>query len=566
MKVSTNFIQVLEQGQSISQAGNWGGRIYCLLFGYSSYYQRLTALFVEQMDLFERTPLEFNAENQEQKEKIARFFKGAQLLQNRLSDQDPLWHRLAQRVEALRYRAEGVNGGADKTEGLQISGDLKQHLSEWKRTRTFYADAQKPLTARDEKVLREICRYESFASLLLKNPSLREGLFDWAIKDNNQVSLFVEFPSIAGRLTSLALAKRVGRFGGKILEMVKEEQKLVTMRFEGRSVSILDESQVLSFKGGGKWSIREIFDEHFGKKDEKIGDFEVFGDSGVSCWNAHELGYYSPAIQDYVRADLEKEEWWKELPVFEVIEAEELERRTGLAIKEKRPWAVATAKATREYPCLDLDRCHGFMGAALLQPDGRYQVFDFGKYPIKYPVTFVEKAFFVAATVLAKVEYPDTNNFYSERQTAVHAKEANEAQGRELMRAIAEDLKKARAGRLVFQFGGDNCAFWLHDLFSKIFGQTDNLYRMPLFQTELSNTALKTLIGIGVVLPKQLSLLWMTFLMQALGYKKGIMIDGELKSLHTTSIAREGHEFFCPSYLHKRIKEEGLAGILFGGH
>ena len=58
----------------------------------------------------------------------------------------------------------------------------------------------------------------------------------------------------------------------------------VTIRFEGRKVSILDESQEVLFRGGGKWTIKHVFDEHFAKKMDKIGDFEVFGDEGVLCW------------------------------------------------------------------------------------------------------------------------------------------------------------------------------------------------------------------------------------------------------------------------------------------
>ncbi len=556
-------------------------RIYYLLFGKSGYYRNLTTLFLAQMDLFERRPLDFKGNLDGQKIKIAAFIRAAELLQSKLAKYPATEKELStllQRVIALKYRAEGVNGGSDKKLEATACEPMILLLSDWKKTRPYYVEEQKHLSAGDKEVVNEICRYPDFASLVMQNSSLREELFDWSIKENNQVEIFVEFPSVTERIRSVLLSNRVGRFAGKIMNLEKTDQKTVTMRFQveclSRRVSILDESQVLEFRGGGKWSIRQVFEEHFAKKNDKIGDFEVFGgdrtkeeDTGILCWNAHELGYYSPSIKDYVRIDLDAPQWWNQLPVFEIVEIEELQKRTGLKI-ENKPWGVAMASASRENPNLDIDKCHGYLGVAIRQEDGRYRVLDFGKYPVQFPVTLVEKIFFLTDTIISKLEHPETNNFYSERQKAVHAKELDEKKGEKLMGLIAEDLKKARKGDIIFQFGWDNCAYWPQDLFSKIFENTGNLYRMSLYKTEISQKVLKSVVWFGGCLPKRLQSVWMTFLLYVLGYNRGKLVGGVKKSFSDTPFVHgeEPHQLFCPSYLHKQIEEKRVSGILYGGH
>ena len=50
----------------------------------------------------------------------------------------------------------------------------------------------------------------------------------------------------------------------------------------------------------------------------------------------------------------------KKLPFLEVVESQELEKRTGLKITESRPWGVAVLKASRQFPWLDTPRVSRF--------------------------------------------------------------------------------------------------------------------------------------------------------------------------------------------------------------
>lgn len=326
-------------------------------------------------------------------------------------------------------------------------------------------------------------------------------------------------------------------------------------------------------RGGGEYTIAEIFN-HFAKKNETVGDFEVFGgsdrkmsDKGILCWNVHKLGY--PSHGEYQQISLDDPEWWKGLPVFEVIDIKELEQRTGLTLKEE-PWGVAMAKGTRKFPLLDIDKSHGFLGFALRQEDGRYQIFDLGKFAETFPISSLEQLFFLANTAIAKIEYPDSNNFYTDRQTATHARILSEAEGRTYLNLIARDLKKARDGKMIFQMGWENCAYWPQTIFQEAFGTKDNFYKIPLLDTEISQFVPRAMAAFGKSLPNRWQESWVNFIVWLLNYKRGVVIDGEKRSLYNSPFMQgspqERHHIFCAARLHHLIIEKRVSGTLFGAH
>lgn len=579
-----HFAQLVEQNRL---AAKGAFPFVCYYLYPSAYLKNITATFVSQLDAFERQAIHLEGEGlAEQKRKVEAFIRAGDALLSKHSSV-----MLQQKLYALKYRVEGVNGGLDKKERIDpsIYNSLEHSLKEWKKKKAFYAKEQKPLCDRDFKVLQEICRYEEFAKLLQKNHNLRDVFFRWSIKDNNQAAIFVEFPSVCRRISSVLLSGRVGRFAGKILTLEKGEKKDLCLRFqvelsdkslESRKFSILDESQTITVRGGGKWSIKDIFERVFAKKNLQIGDFEVFGgdnsvDTGIIPWNSHEHGYYSSRRAEYVRNDLSDPRWWEKLPVFEIITESELEKRTGLKLEGKEPWGVVMAKASRKFPNLDIDNCHGFLSIAVRQDAGRYRIYDMGKFAAKFPSSPLEHVSFLANTVLAKIEYPDTNNFYSDRQIATIGQVLNKEQGGKLMQLVAKDVQKARDNNLIFQFGWENCAYWPQKIFNEMFGHlADNFYRIPVIKSEISNFVLKFAVAVARRLPKKWQYKWVEGVLWLLGYERGIVVEENgkqvKKNLRHTPFIEGTHEedrqnFYCPAYEHRLI-EEGYPGVLAGGH
>lgn len=371
-------------------------------------------------------------------------------------------HRIANAINHTHLKriviAEGYREGVFEHKPIdeKIHLVLKELLKTWKQQQDVFYRDEKQLNARDLGVLNAVCKYEEFAKLLLEDQQLMSRFFNWSIRDNNQVRVFVEFPKTCQRIIEARISGHLGLFSGQILKVKKND---VTLRFEQekpdgtvfiKSVSVLDESKNVTFKGGVVETIGGIF-AIFARRLYGVQNFEMFGGKKpcIRNWNKHKLAYFDVKLNDFVSVIIDESNWWDKLPVFEVISQEALENRIGQKLTGEE-WGVGIAQATRTNMGFDISYCHAFLSIAIKQNDGRYRIFDFGKYIDDFPQTFWDFLKLMANTVPSSIAYPDPNRFYSERQRVSVPYTLTKEEGLQLMSLILRDIQKARSNELSF--------------------------------------------------------------------------------------------------------------------
>lgn len=481
-----------------------------------------------------------------------------------------------QKMTAVRYRIWLDDPREINFESLDRITGLAE---EWKKGVKLFEGVD--LTDSDREKLEEVCEYPEFVEHLENNPKLRDLFFKWIIRYNNPVKQFVEYPERCQRMSQVYLAQRVGRFAGehfKILVREKEpgiDEKVLTLPFEllsengdleVKDVSVLNESKVVTLREGYQTTLEKMF-AAFSRKEKAPEDFEFFGDQGIINWNSHYHSWRN-AEGEYKGIDYLKERWWEQLPVFEVISKDELEERYDLEIEDGN-W-MGVVKSTSESLELDVDRSHGYLEVAIPMGNDEYQILDFGKFAEKYPEHSLDYVSFLANTYRSHLEYPDSNEFYSQRQHAAAPFELTPEKGRELMVEIQRTLIRSEEGNLIFQFAYENCAWWPQHVFKKILGDNcpDFFYEKSL-NAKPSNPILgKIFSGIRKapkVLHKPLLRAVEIILIPWRGVyviKRGRLVK---KTLAKTPFGKV-QKMWNPSALHQRIKSGTIKGVVYFGH
>lgn len=445
--------------------------------------------FIEHIDSLERIPIHFGLKGEAVLQGVN--FQGyihiLEILEKKVKSRK-LRHQFHQRIIALRYRLGHSNGGLVLT-ALQpdILRDLEKTARTWKKLRPLLYE--KVLKDRDLRQLEHASCYPEFAELLLIDRSLRERFFDWVLRDHNSAEIFILFPALTKKIVECNLNGRLGRMGARHLCICRvpssegDLQQIVTLMVEGHNYSILDENAVVQLRGNYRLSIRDIFNI-FKNKSVEMGNLEVLKD-GVVNWNTHYYGYYDADQNKIIEIDLEDREWWKQLPLFEVLSKEQAQMRYGWHLNGINWNAAATA--SRGSPSLNYEESHAYLELAIpLGDDGRYAIYDFGKLAYKYPANEFEKLAMFADNLHATIAYPDENVYYTHRQHVNHSFCLTHHEGARLMHSIKKDLLEAREGNVVYQIESDNCAKWLHEKLESTVGsqQLPNLFQLPLLDAE----------------------------------------------------------------------------------
>lgn len=472
--------------------------------------------------------------------------------------------KIKRNIIALLYRLEKINGGMDKGNINKIKMNKLAKLAQtWKKENPIIIN--KNLEYNETIKLQECTRYDAFIDLLFMDNKLLTEFFNWAIRDNNAIAPFIEFPSVIDKLNLCALNGRIGRHGGNALVITKVEnsrgilEKNLTLPIEGKPINILDGSKEIVFKGNYKLTIAQIFDV-FKNKKYRVGELEFMAD-GIMNWNVHYLGSWDADKQVHHTIDLHLPGWWRNLPAFETLNRTQAERRYGKKIAAGE-WVVA-ACASRGSPTLDFDQTHAYSEVAIPIHDDRYAIFNFGKFAFTFPSTFFENVAMICENVHATIAYPDENVFYTHRQHALYAFVLNPCEGFILMDSIKQDMLKSRERNFIFQIESENCAKWIYEKLIDTFGEgkVPNLFKMPLLNTEPGGV-------VGVIfklirkLPASIQTPVITFFHLFLGaarvtkiFEKGAPVE---KSLTRHSFWQTA-EVYLPALLNHQVLQGELA-------
>lgn len=474
--------------------------------------------------------------------------------------------RLRRRMIAMLYRLEEENSGLHKgANDIELVRKLQAVAAKWKRSQKIFWHSL--LSDFDMTLLEHACRYPDFVNLLFEDEDLMNDFFLWTLRDGLDVAPYIEFPANQEIITRNNLRGRIGRLGGDLLKIQKMpadeglqyKEKVLTLPFEGREISILDENRKIVFRGNYILTIKEVF-KIFQNKHADVGNVEFFS-QGITNWNANYLGWWNADKKIYVVIDIEDSEWWKSLPTMEMLTTEEAQKRYGTHLTGYN-WNLS-AKASREYINLHFDKTHAFLEMAI--PDGtgqRYTIYDFGKFAIKLPSNQWEKFKMFCVTVPAAIVYPDENIFFSNRQHVGYAFELTPEQGKSYMDSVRGDIMQARAGNLFFQIETENCGKWIQLKLEEQLGKekVPNLYRIPLLKSEPLGFLLKV-FGFVSYMPLYIQTFILKWAHFPFGAWKGqwmVERNGQKvwKSLlHSTFL--QDTVVYLPAYLHKQ-QEQGV--------
>lgn len=585
------FIECLEKRDFVlcdstkliwSTQPRWMGKVYQFLRFNDDRIANIGKTFCNYMDFVEKTPVVFSGITEiadKQSKLFAEILRAAEVVKSTLDQSNSRAVNkqallLAQKVAAFRYRIEGVNGGKDISD---VDGKLFDKItdlaSRWKGKMPLFTDKQ--VTPHELLKIARACQYADFCSVLLADKSLQDRFFSWSLRDNMDVDHFIQFPATTARVKAAFLATRLGRLCSDMFRLNKVPvneglQKVLELPFDigdrVKYINILDESAEVNLHGTWMLTIKKILDE-FSSKNKAVGDFEMFKSTGITIWNAFELGRWNPAMKHYDHVDLTKTEWWLDLPILEELKKEELEHKYEVTLKEGQ-WLVC-AKAGRQSPDLDLNNTHGFLELAIPTENGNYRTFPFGNFASPFPQSVQELILFIGDTREGKISYPDENVFYSHRQIASLPIVISEKQGRQIMRSIQKDLIKSRFGINIFQFAGDNCACWAQTKLEDSGEAIPNIYKIKFSKSEPHNPALALLFNAVKIAPLALQPKLFGGLYTLFGGWRTYEVFENGKRVYKCqydSTSCKEATLYHPGNLHELILNGKLKGVVTTGH
>lgn len=389
------------------------------------------------------------------------------------------------RVVAMNYRKESRNGGLDKQPGSSVLCEqIKKIAFVWKQKQLIFKGSEN-LTECEMHRLREATSYPHFIQLLLQDSDLQELFFNWTLRDRNLPGVFIEYPCLQARITECLLSARVGFYGGGGLKINKLELgngsflKEVTLIFENRAISILNENTVVHFIKGGSATIREVFEE-FKSKKKKWGEFE-FGMKGVYKWHCGVTGYHEPHKKDPIRMDLTEP-----FPPVAYLTTEEIDRRYHHVPRENK-WMISMM-SNRQYDNFGPFSTHTWIEWVRPVGEGKYAFHSAGKFPIVFPMNTLEFYQGIVSTEAGIIAYPDMNIFATHRQLTNRSFCVTAEQGKQFEELVKYEISKGRNSNLAYQFLIHNCALWSWKVVSKVIGRDvlPNLFKVDFFETELT--------------------------------------------------------------------------------
>lgn len=490
----------------------------------------------------------------------------------RLKKVQALAIELRRYLVALRYRLEASNGGWDSLSSKEIEPSaferIEQYATEWKQKQSILFE--KNITPEEKVRIEEALCYPAFTLLLADSAELQASFFTWILRDKNRPAPFILFPQLIQKMIECNMQGRISRSGKDLLKIEKEfvnpslTRKIVSLPFEGKRASILDENASVTLQGNWTLTIGEVF-EVFRNKGISVGNLEFFA-QGIYNWNSHQWGYWDQDTKTIVEMDVTKKGWWKELPILELISVDEAKRRLGPHMNGILWNAAATS--TRGTTTLNYDGCHSYLQLAVPNGDGNYALYDFGKFAKQFPTSLFENLKLFCYNLYATVAYPDENVFYTHRQSAYHSFPLTPKEGANLLERIRRDIVLGRADNFVYQIESENCAKWLNEHLEAVLGKDaiPNLYRTSLLKTEPTGF-MSFIFAFIRILPFFCQVPALMALHLPFGAKEPTWIieqgDSVPKALHLASFWTTG-EVFLPAYLHKKqelghlLRLEGL--------
>lgn len=487
-------------------------------------------------------------------------------LRHRFPKSHPSFHRFKLRVLALLYRLEEL---APSELDLALYDTLLVKAQEWKKKEISFWHTN--LEFHEENLLKKTCEHSKYVREVLRQPKTLNYFFKWVLRDRLPLEPLIEYPNMIEKLQKSLMIGRISRHGGKILK-IKEVpvspgsstvEKMLTLPFEGTDTNILDPYKKFTFRGEYTLSVGEVLNS-FAKKKTTPGNLELMKD-GIINWNTNKLAYWDALEKCYVAIDLLCDEWWNQLPDFEIITAKQARAKYGAQLDGEN-WNFSI-RASREDHSLNFENCHSYLEIAIPLDRDHYKIFDFGKFSTRFPKNDWEKLWIFSVFTPAVIAYPDENIFYTHRQHVNYSNIVTAVEGYAIMDLIKDDMLEARKGNLFFQIESENCGKWIHGVLSKALTEerVPNYFKLALFETEPKGVV-KWIFDTLKKLPNRIGTRLLTYLHLILGGWRGVWYKSpEGKSSFKNLVATDFWNdtvVYLPAMLHHKYQKEHASQVI----
>lgn len=377
----------------------------------------------------------------------------------------------------LKYRLQ--NSQSNEVYALEKVEDI---FSKWKKVNPMKGDRE--VNFHEKKVLEKTCHYRSFVKLLLRDSSIREEYFKW-VSEGNEADPFIQFPAKATSLTWHSVSKILGHHGGHQLQVEVHHTprgcyKDLTMLFEGKRESILDDRKVVVLKHGYSLTLAEIF-YIFRKRAEGFGNVEFSSTKGFINWNPIKMGSYDPLLQSYHQINLDVENWYTQLEptaIYSLDQAQKIFKDIhGNSLEcDGQRWMIGFV-CTNAHEEILVQDAHAFLGVGIPDENKNYHFYPFGKFTQEFPPdlpeslqTFTQKAKALIQCFRALIDhlkggiaYPD-ENIRNNRFSHASYFSLTPEEGKSRLHKLREDLRSSRQGQLYFQYLSRSCIHWCYEI------------------------------------------------------------------------------------------------------
>lgn len=359
-----------------------------------------------------------------------------------------------------------------------MTDSLKQDFQEWKKLHPMKGNRE--MNQHERVSLDQVSYYPLFLECLNLDCVLRHKFFNW-IAEGADTESFILFPFTVDRLIWNHVSKVFAHHGSHHLKVemknvAHRKFRDLTMLFEGRRESIINEEKVICFRHDYALTIKEIF-YVFRKRAEAFGNIEFSPSNGFINWNPIKLGSYNPLTEDYHLIDLERKSWIDQLEPMAVYSSEEAKSLfKDLEGKELpfdgKHW-MAGVIGTNAHEEISAKDSHAYLGLLIPQENQTYYYYPFGKFAQEFPPELPEtlNSFFKRLSAIFKsirvlldyvkggIAYPDENIRNNRFSHAIYFSFSPE-EGGQILEKIREDLLKARRGEFYFQYLKKSCIHW----------------------------------------------------------------------------------------------------------
>lgn len=371
-----------------------------------------------------------------------------------------------------------------KTEDITF---LLDALKVWQRNQFPFVDyrCSKMTSNTIQKIVRA-CHFPEFVKAMKENVTLSDKFFDGVFRNMppeciDAVDLFVLCPSIQKMMTQTFIDKRiqnvrttstpfqvseVGRAeDGSIIRDVKLlfHNKLQSIVDPEKKITIADVNPKDAEKAQGDPEKLQAL-----AKRTQMTVAEFFAKLNHQNDYFIDLEWFATGFEQesslFPNLDLEKPEWWKQLPIFEKpLTRKEIEERFGVPFQTGHSLFVLCASRTT--PDLNAQDTHA--SAVLLVPldDGTFNLVQIGMFSDTFPNTFIQKFLHIFRSHRAAISLSDPNKIMTSRaRIALACPPLDKKTFEAFMEKLSFDLKQARKGTYVFQAQGHNCAAYIREL------------------------------------------------------------------------------------------------------